>query len=284
MYLALAVGFLITAKPFPFLAQVSGTTGSNTHKDLLTDPSPVFDSKAHHPLATVVPWSPGERIEYNVKVGAFSAGNAHMAVIGVDSIRGKPSYHVQMAIRGSFLYGAAQINNLYDSWIDTGLITTRRYIRDIHELNYKSYRQYEFYPEKMYWERIDNGESGELPTALPLDDIAFVYYVRTLPLEIGQTYTVSRYFKEEGNPVIIKVERKEILETPVGIFNTIVVRPVIKTRGLFSQGGDAELHFTDDENRYLVYLRSKIPIVGSVTLHVQSITPGNPIHIGTSGF
>ena len=109
MYLALAVGFLITVKPFPFLAQVSGTTGSNTPKDLLTDPSPVFDSNAH-PLATVVPWSPGERIEYNVKVGAFSAGNAHMAVIGVDSIRGEPSYHVQMAIRGSFLYGAAQEN------------------------------------------------------------------------------------------------------------------------------------------------------------------------------
>ena len=283
MCLALVVGFLVAIKPFPVLAQVSnGTTNSNTHKVSPTDSTPAFNYKID-PLATIVPWRPGDRLEYDVKVGAFSTGNAYMAVIGVDSIRGEPSYHVQMALRGSFLYGAAQINNLYDSWIDTRLITTRRYIRDVHELNYKSYRQYEFYPEKMYWERIDNGESGELATALPLDDIAFIYYVRTLPLEVGHTYTVHRYFKEEGNPVIIKVERKEVRETPVGTFNTIVVRPVIKTKGLFSQGGDAEIHFTDDENRYLVYLRSKIPIVGSITLHLQSITPGDPIHIGASG-
>ena len=67
-------------------------------------------------------------------------------------------------------------------------------------------------------------------------------------------------------------------ETPAGTFNTIVVRPTFQTDGLFADGGDAELHFTDDENRYLVYMRVGMPIIGSITLHLESIIPGTLIH------
>ena len=234
------------------------------------------------PEAAVVPFGPGERLEYKVKIGILNAGNAHMAVLGIDSIREEPTYHLQMALKGSLLFGAAKVDDLYDSWLDTRLLISRRYIQDKHELNYHSYRHFEFYPEELYWDRADNDEFGDLASALPLDDIAFVYFIRTLPLEVGKTYSFPRYFKKSGNPVIIKVERRERRETPVGTFNTIVVRPVIKTRGLFSEGGEAELHFTDDENRYLVYLRSKMPFVGSVTLHLESISPGTPIHTGAN--
>jgi hypothetical protein len=230
------------------------------------------------PFAAAVPFGPGERLEYKVKIGLMNAGNAHMAVLGIDSIRGEPAYHVQMAIRGSLLFGAMKVNDKYDSWIDTHLLTSRRYISDVHQLSYSSYRSFEFYPDEMYWEQTDEGIIGDLATALPLDDIAFVYFVRTLPLEVGKTYTLPRYFKKEGNPVIIKVEGRSQRETPAGTFNTIVVRPTIKSRGLFSEGGDAELHFTDDEHRYLVYLRSKIPVAGSVTLHLESVTAGTLIY------
>ena len=249
---------------------------------LVVSDSLVIEHYAIDPLAAVVPFGPGERLEYKVKIGILNAGNAHMAVLGIDSVRGEPAYHVQMAIKGSLLFGAMKVDDKYDSWIDTHLMTSRRYISDVHQLSYSSYRSFEFYPDEMYWEQTDEGIIGDLATALPLDDIAFVYYVRTLPLEVGKTYTLPRYFKKEGNPVIIKVERRDRRETPAGTFNTIVVRPIIKTRGLFSEGGAAELHFTDDERRYLVYLRSEIPVAGSVTLHLERWTEGTPIHPGRS--
>jgi hypothetical protein len=97
---------------------------------------------------------------------------------------------------------------------------------------------------------------------------------------VGKTYTLPRYFKKDGNPVIIEVERRDVRETPAGTFNTIVVRPTIKTSGLYKEGGEAELHFTDDENRYLVYMRVGMAVVGSLTLHLESIVPGTPIHAG----
>ncbi len=235
------------------------------------------------PLAAVVPFGPGERLTYNVKIGIINSGSAHMEVLGIDSIREEPSYHLEMSLKGSLLFGAVQVNDHYQSWLGTRSVSSHRYISDVNQLTYSRYRNFEFRPEEMSWEETESGDMGRLATALPLDDISFLYFVRTLPLEIGQTYTLPRYFKKEGNPVVIKVEGKKVVEVPAGTFNTIVVRPIIKTRGLFSEGGEAELYLTDDDNKHLVYLRSKIPIVGSVTLHLESISEGSPIHTGVIG-
>ena len=66
---------------------------------------------------------------------------------------------------------------------------------------------------------------------------------------------------------------------PAGEFNTIVVRPTIKTDGMFGEGGKAELHFTDDERRILVYMKTDIPnFPGSLTLHLKSIEEGLPLN------
>ena len=117
----------------------------------------------------------------------------------------------------------------------------------------------------MRWERIDFDRGGDLGSALPLDEIAFIYFIRTLPLEVGKTYTLNRYFKEEGNPVKVTVLRRDQRETEGVGYNTIVVSP--------------EIHFTDDERRIPVYVKSDIPnFPGSLTLHLQSITEGHPLN------
>ena len=232
------------------------------------------------PFAAVVPFGPGERLEYTIKLGIFNAGDAHMEVVGIDSVRGEPTYHVDVAMRGGLLFGAFKLDSRFESWIDTRLMMSRRYISDESYTGYSSYRSFEFYPDEMVWDQTDEGVIGELATALPLDDISFIYFVRSLPLKVGQTYTFSRYFKKDGNPVVIEVERRDVREVGAGTFNTIVVRPTIQTDGLFADGGEAELHFTDDENRYLVYMRVGMPVVGSITLHLEKIIPGTPVHSG----
>ena len=158
-------------------------------------------------------------------------------------------------------------------------LVTWRFVQDINDPGYSSFRDYVMAPERNQWERQDNDEYGPLGSPLPLDDISFVYYIRTLPLEVGKTYTLDRYFKQDGNPVVVKVLRKDHRKTDAGEFNTIVVKPLIKTKGLFGEGGDAELHFTDDERRILVYMKSNIPkFPGSLTLHLKEIREGLPLN------
>ena len=74
--------------------------------------------------------------------------------------------------------------------------------------------------------------------------------------------------------MVLRVLRKETVTVPAGTFNTIVVRPIIQTKGLFSQGGEAEVYFSDDARRILVMVRSKVPVVGSLSLHLKSFQPG----------
>lgn len=235
------------------------------------------DTVPENPYVAEVPFGPGEHLVYQVKVGIFGVGEGHMSVHEVEDVRGNETYRATMGIEGSLM--GLGVDDQYTTWFDLYTLQSWRYIRDVHQVNYESYRHFEFFPERKTWERQDNLEWGPLASSIPLDDIAFVYYIRTLPLEVGDTYTLDRYFKDEGNPVVIHVVRKDERETDAGTFNTIVVKPVIKTDGLFGEGGDAELHFTDDDRRLLVYMKSNIPkFPGSLTLHLRSIQEGVPLH------
>ncbi len=223
-----------------------------------------------------VPFGPGEYLEYDLRLGALGKrGQGHMAVLGLDSIRGRVTYHVSMAYEGGLLF--AKVKDHYQSWFDIANLVTLRFIQDIDQINYERYKHYEIYPEELRYERRDKVESGVIPTSEPLDDVSFFYFVRTLPLEVGKEYTFSRYFRESGNPVTLRVLRRDTVQVPAGTFTTLVVRPLIRTSGLFGQGGEAELHFSDDERRLLVLMSSKVPLVGSLSLHLRSIQEGTPL-------
>ena len=231
-----------------------------------------------------VPFGPGEVLEYDVRLGALGRrGQGKMEVVGLDTVRGSTTYHVTMDIEGGLLF--AKVNDHYESWFDVTNLVTRRFIQEVDEINYERFRHWELYPEERRFERADNGVQGDLPTDLPLDDVSFLYFVRTLPLEVGEEYSFDRYFREGGNPVIIRVLRKDTVTVPAGTFETIVDRPIIQTKGLVSQGGEAELHFTDDERRLMVYMKSKVPLVGALSLHLAKITEGRRLRppSGSSG-
>jgi hypothetical protein len=233
------------------------------------------DLVATDSLAAPAPFGPGEHLVYRVKLGWFNVGRGSLTVEGVEDVRGNHTYRAAMTMNGRATF--FRIDDKYTTWFDTRLLQSWRFIRD-YRGTYTSFRHYEFYPERDQWDREDNDEFGPMSTDTPLDDISFVYFLRTLPLEVGQTYTFDRYFRQEGNPVVVRVLRKDRRKTDAGEFNTIVVSPSFQSEGLFADGGNAELHFTDDERRILVYMRVDMPRVpGSLTLHLQSIQEGFPL-------
>jgi hypothetical protein len=227
-------------------------------------------------LALALPFGPGERMVYQVKLGVMSAGEGYIGVDSIESVLGHPTYRLSMGIKGGVLF--AKVNDRYDSWLDTRSFVSRHFISDVHEVRYKNFKEFMIYPEERRWQQIDEKKAGPMATAEPLDELGFIFWLRTLPLEVGDTYTSNRYFKDDGNPVVIKVLRKEKKKVPAGEFETVVVQPLIRTKGLFSEGGKAEIYLSDDAQRRIVYLRSEIPVVGSVTLHLKSMTPGVPLN------
>jgi hypothetical protein len=112
--------------------------------------------------------------------------------------------------------------------------------------------------------------------ATPLDDGSFLYFVRTVPLEVGKTYRFERYFKPERNPVTIHVLRRERVKVPAGEFDAVVVRPSIKTKGIFSEGGRAEVWLSDDDRRVVLQVKSRLSF-GSLNLYLRSMKPGSGV-------
>ena len=226
-------------------------------------------------LYAPVPFGPGELASYQVKLGGVSVGSGTMAVLGMETVHGRPTYHTALTVSGGI--PLARVNDRFDSWIDAQGLFSRRFKQDQQEVRFERDRTYEFFPETRTYRRLDNGSTGTIPTDAPLDDVSFLFYARTLPLRVGETYTIPRYFKADGNPVVIQVLRKQTITVPAGRFQTIVIRPVIKAKGLFGEGGEAEVYFSDDDRRLMVHMRSKVPLIGSLTLHLRSYRAGEAL-------
>jgi len=220
---------------------------------------------------------PLERSEYRVKLGALDAGTGAMEVLGRAVVGGHETYHVVLRIAGGL--GPLRIDDRFESWVDAASwkdrpnLFSRRFVQDQRELGKRRQRTYEMSPERKQYRRVDTDETFALSTDRPLDDVSVLYLARGLPLKIGDTYTIDRYFKADANPIVLRVVRRETVTVPAGTFQTIVVRPTIKTSGLFGEGGEAELFFSDDAQHVLVQMRSKVPLIGSLSLHLVSRRP-----------
>ncbi len=222
-----------------------------------------------------VPFGPGERMEYDVKFGALKVGNAHMEVVGLDHIRGRPAWHTAFWVRGgTFLY---RVNDVYESWMDAETLSSLRFVQDLEEGRNDTERRFEIYPERaIFIQTSKKPTQEEKSVSQPLDDGSFLYFIRTLPLVVGHTYDFERYFRPDRNPVRIRVLRKERIRVPAGAFDAIVLQPIIKTKGIFSENGHAEVWLSDDDKRIVLQLKSKLSF-GSLNLYLKSYFPSpNP--------
>lgn len=216
-----------------------------------------------------VPFGPGERFVYDVRLGSLKVGDGQLEVRGIEKIRGRDTWHTAFWLKGgTFFY---RVNDLFESWIDTETFYSLRFAKQLEEGTADRAQLYEIYPERgVYINQRNDKPTRTLPTVKqPLDDGSFLYFVRTLDLTVGETYDFSRYFIPDRNPVTIKVLRRERVTVPAGTFNAIVVQPVIKTRGIFSQDGHAEVWLSDDASRIVLQLKSKLAF-GSINLYLTS--------------
>jgi hypothetical protein len=219
--------------------------------------------------AAPVPFAVGERAVYDVKFGFVRAGTATMELPGIESVRGRDAYLFRFRVTGGI--PVYRVDDILESYVDTASFQSLRFVQDNEEGGKKRERRYEIFPERAKYQEQGKPEAESVSN--PLDDASFLYFIRTLPLEVGRTYEFNRYFKPGSNPVKIIVLRKERIDVPAGRFNTIVIQPIIKTRGIFSEGGRAEVWLADDASRVVVQMKSKLPF-GSLNLYLKSYRPG----------
>src|SRR6476620_11909595 len=189
------------------------------------------------PIATVggrapVPYRVGAELTYKAKFGAIPAGTARMRVEGVEMVRGRQAYHVVFTLDGGIPF--FRVHDRYDSWIDVQTLSSLRHTQLISEGRYKRSTTYEIFPEHVTYQQ---GDSTYASVSHPLDDGSFIYAVRTAGIRVGETRRDDRYFRPDKNPVVLTGLRLDTVTVNAGTFATTVVRPTIRTSGIFSDDG-----------------------------------------------
>ncbi|HEV2750967.1 MAG TPA: DUF3108 domain-containing protein [Gemmatimonadales bacterium] len=241
-----------------------------------SDSAPADSARHTIPLpSTAVPFAVGERLVYGARYGPFSVGTATMQVAGIDTVRGVEAVHFVFLIDGGALW--YHIHQNLESWVGRRDFHSRRFLNQTEEKGKSWERKFEIFPDSGFYR--ESGRDSTLPTvADPLDDAAFLYWIRTTPLEVGKRYEYNRYFRPERNPVIVEVLKRERVGAAGRKWNTIVVRPRIPNGGgIFAEKADARMWLSDDSLRVMIALQSNFSF-GQVTLKLKEYSDPRPEH------
>ena len=151
-------------------------------------------------------------------------------------------------------------------------LSSLRHRQQISEGGSKRTTSYEIYPERSTYQKQGGPEQASVGN--PLDDGSFIYAVRAAGVRVGETRRDDRYFRPDRNPVVLTGLRHETVKVGAGTFAATVVRPTIRTKGIFSEDGEAQVWFSDDARRYPVQVKSRFAKF-SLTLSLQSVKPGD---------
>ena len=215
------------------------------------------------------PFAVGEQMKYSVKFGMLKAGEGVVEVVRKDTVRGREAYHTRFRVKGGIpMY---RVDDVLESWIDVDCFQSLRFSQRLEERGKTRARTFEMYPDRLTYQENDKPEQASTPR--PLDDGSFFFFVRTQELVVGQTYEYPQYFKPDRNPVVVRVIGRERITVPAGTFETIVLQPMIKTKGIFSEKGEARIWLTDDASRVMVKMTAKVAF-GTLTMSLTSARPG----------
>ncbi len=207
----------------------------------------------------------GERLEYDVKFGPIKVGRASMEVMDIEEVRGRRAWHTRFQVTGGTVF--FRVNDVLESWIDVETFSSLRFRQQLSEGSRDRRYEYEIYPERAVYIEKDKGERPSV--SHPLDDASFLYFLRTVPIELGATYEFDRYFMPDRNPVRLEVLGRDTVEVPAGRFDALVIRPVIKAKGIFSEDGRAQIWISNDADHLLLQMTSHLKF-GSLSLHLKS--------------
>lgn len=215
-----------------------------------------------------LPFGVGEQLTYSARVGKLGrVGKAVMWIEGPADIRGTSTYVLRFDFRAGI--GLVKAEDRTESWLDPLRMAALQYHkRERHPLS-RHDESVELYPAQRRWQAAD-GESGESLTDAPLDELSFMYFLRTIPLTADTTYQFNRHFDAARNPTIVRVVRREAVATGEGEFHTVLLEMRVKDPRRYRGEGVISINLSDDDRRLPVRIVSSMPVVGTATLTLDS--------------
>ena len=217
---------------------------------------------------TDLPFFAGERLTYRVRVSRFGgSGKGEMTVEGPVDLRGTATYVLRSNVQTRV--GPVKAVNRSESWLDVMRMATLRFRKHERSIVSNAAESVELFPERRVWQTAD-GRAGDSGTDTPLDELSFIYFLRSIPLAPGSAYRYDRHFDPARNPTLVRVLGRETVKTPAGTFSTLLIEMRVKDPARYRGEGVIRINMTDDHCRLPVRIVGDVPFAGEATLLLEA--------------
>ena len=218
------------------------------------------------PSARVVPPPPnyifpnGQTYVYSVEWHLFNAGTARVT-LGLD---GGQEHVTALANSAGVVNTLYKVDDRFEAFFDSRTFCSLRVSRNTAEgsrsrqteLGFDYARHKSVLDEK----NLKTGEQKHVENDLPAcvtDVVSGFYYLASLPLQSGNSYTFPINDGNKTTEVTARVEAREQVKLPAGTFQTVRVKAEAISGALRGKG-TVWAWFTDDPNHTPVQMRSKL--------------------------
>jgi len=222
------------------------------------------------------------RSEYAFPVGQTFVYGAVWRVFnaGIATLRMEKAGAEDRVVGAANAMGSAavlyHVQDHYESFIDPATFCSRNSSRHIEEglrrvdtnITFDYSHSKAVLEQKNLKKNTGKHEEHPIPNCVT-DVLSAIYYVASLPLQVGSTYMFPLSDGGEALTVNVHVEGKELIKTPAGTFNTIRVQPETPN-GLLKEKGKIWVWYSDDSQRIPVQVRTHM-YWGTLTFTLQRI-------------
>lgn len=209
-------------------------------------------------LAAPYPFSVGETLHYDAKLGMIPVGTATITVNPMARERGREAFVFAATGQGRPL--GLRVGAELTSYVGASGFNSLRFHRRVFQGSSVEESQFQIVPDSSRYREDGRPQDWASPRD-PLDELAFLYYLRTVPLKVGATYQIPRYFKTGYNPIQVRVVGRDTRQLPDGR-----TAPVLQLE-ITSRTLRMLVAMTDDAKRLPVEMELPLPF-GRVTLEL----------------
>ncbi len=227
----------------------------------------LFSLVAMFLLSSVLPFSTGEKLNFEVYYGFLRLGSMRMQILREDTLRGHRVFVIRMDARSE---GAAAIFTVADtiySYIDADSLYTLRYIKKLREGKFNDSLVIDYYPDSGF-AVYSKGRKKENLSYGAVDPLGLYYYIRTVSLQPGDTLYVPYHVDRRNKIAKITVVGVRSCKYRGKKTKCYMLKPDL-SGGIIKGGGKAEIYLSADSLRLPIYMKSRL-YFGSLKVKLKS--------------
>jgi hypothetical protein len=216
----------------------------------------------------------GERLTYAIRSSRFGDMGIATMRVDADTTDGHTAYRLSFDFSTKVML--FRVSDRTRSWVDAATLTTLRYSKRERSPVGNFDEEVRIMTEAGEW--FDGDRTHRLASLNPLDELAFIYFVRGAARDVGtEGLTVERHFDIGRNPVRLTY-RGTVRIAALG--DSLLAREIqMEARDARQKNGTTKmtLYIGSDDVSLPLRIVTSMPLAGNLTMTLQKVDLGSAV-------